>query len=66
VNIGKRAPFTKVEKVAIIEKELGYYVVGTGVHFRFEVLHLHETIRRRGMPFGKSCYTNSKTAAVGV
>ena len=39
VNVMKRTAFTKIEEVAIIEKQLRDDVFGTGIHFRFEIIH---------------------------
>src|SRR6266480_793695 len=39
VNSGKRTTFAEIEEVAIIKKKLCDHVVGTGIHFRFEMIH---------------------------
>jgi hypothetical protein len=39
-------------------------VVGTGVGFRFKVIHFDQSIRRRRMSFGKTRHTDPEAAAI--
>src|SRR5438094_6318503 len=39
VNLAQRTPLAKIEKVAIIKKWLRHDVVGTSIHFCFEIIH---------------------------
>ena len=41
-------------------------VVGAGVDFRFEMIHLDQSIRRRGMAFRETGHADPETAAIGM
>src|SRR5262249_21040029 len=41
-------------------------VIGAGVHFRFEAIHLDQSIRRGRMSLGKASDSNPETTAIGM
>ena len=65
-NAGELAAFAEIVEVAVIEEKLRDDVVRARIDLRFEVLHFHESIRRRGMPFRESGHAYPKAARIGI
>ena len=65
-DAGQLAAFPEIVEIAIIEKELGDDIIGAGIDFRFEVIHLDEPIRRRRMALRETGHADPEPARIGM
>src|SRR3954447_2494180 len=66
VNARQCAAFPKIEKIAIIEKQLSDNVISAGVDFGFEIIHLSQSIWRSRVSFWKTSNSDPETTAVRI
>src|SRR3982750_4132558 len=63
VNARQCAAFTKIEKIAVIEKQLSDNVISAGVDLRFEIIHFSQSIWHSRVSFGKPSNSDPETTA---